>query len=162
MKKLILTLIIAAVPLMLIAEGTQLGNTIYRFDPRFVVYQLDRLTKLSLDSASGVLYVAKRDRRGLSGGRIYDLNKIYEEYGKKLKNPLLNPSSEFDSLIVHGRYRADTGEAEGGDLTFYDSINGRLWLCRYKNGSLDQWRCYSVADLVQQQEKSKDKDSRDE
>lgn len=153
MKKLILILIIAAFPLMIVAEGDQLGNTIYRFDARYIVYQLDRLTKLVLDSATGMLYVAKRDRRGLSGGRIYDLNKIYEEYGKKEKIPLISPATKFDDLTVHGRYKADTGEAEGGDLTFYDSLNGRLWLCRYKTGSLDQWRCYSVAELVKKVEK---------
>ncbi len=150
MKKFLVIVTLIVLPLVLIAADGQLGKTIYQYDPRFVVGQLDRMTKVVLDSAKGVVYVAKRDQRGLSGGRIYDLNKIFEEFGKDQKNPLISPLTEFDDYLVHGRYKVDLGETEGGDLTFYDSANGRLWLCRYKTGSLDNWRCYSVANLVEQ------------
>jgi hypothetical protein len=121
-----------------IAPGARPG-TITEYSPRFISLFLPNETYLIVDTAKGIAYTARQSRSTLNVWRRYNLTTVAQELNKDTL--IATDSPVLATSIVHGRYSV---RHRGDILFFMDTLTGRTWGARHREGVLDTWKCYDL------------------
>lgn len=119
------------------AAATQTPDTVTDYQPRYVSFFLPNETFLMVDTAKGLVYTARQSRSTLNVWRQYNLHTVARELDKEPRIAVDSPT--LADAIIHGRYVV----RHRGDIIFFiDTLTGRTWGARHREGVLDTWKCY--------------------